>query len=349
MPLAIACDTKSMRRSRASLLVLLSVPLSIAPASCTGDDDYDEPTDAGPKADATLPVDSSTGAPDGAFEASQDGAGDSGNVDRGPTVMPFSGDPSGLYWDNGVGAALYIADDKNNRIAKWTDSAGFGVAASLPDPPDGGGGLGQVVRLLDGTLLVTRFGFGFAGGILIVTPQGDAGLVTAADAGLDPTRRRIGLGILPDGTIIDTFFKSTDAGRVGAVAKVNLINAKETDYVTSLQKPVGAIYVEGKIDVTDQDLGLLLRVGYDGGPYQPEAGATLDAPDALCVGPDGSVFVGSVNGFVYQVSRGGAVTTLATGLEQVHGVAYDSAHKRLFVSEHDSAGAAHAIRIYPIP
>jgi hypothetical protein len=40
---------------------------------------------------------------------------------------------------------------------------------------------------------------------------------------------------------------------------------------------------------------------------------------------------------------------VATGLEEVHGVAHDGAHERRFGSERDPAGGANAIRIHPIP
>ena len=79
--------------------------------------------------------------------------------------------------------------------------------------------------------------------------------------------------------------------------------------------------------------------------------ARIDGADLLCQGPDGTLFVGSSSGSVFQVARDGTVTMPFTGLKQARGCAYDGAHRRLFVAEHDpaDAGAAHTIRIFPVP
>lgn len=73
------------------------------------------------------------------------------------TSIPVDGDPNGLWWDEAA-ATLYVADAKNNRVLKWTDAAGFSTAAELPPTPPEGGGLGQVVKLADGTASPTSCG-----------------------------------------------------------------------------------------------------------------------------------------------------------------------------------------------
>ena len=51
----------------------------------------------------------------------------------------------------------------------------------------------------------------------------------------------------------------------------------------------------------------------------------------------------------FQFAMASTVTMVTSGLKEVRGVAYDGAHTRLFVSEHDPAGVANTIRILPIP
>jgi sugar lactone lactonase YvrE len=288
----------------------------------------------------------------------------------------FDGDPAGLWWDYGIGGGLYIADQGNNRIAKWTDAAGFVPAASLPGQADAGGALGQLVRLLDGRLIVTRPGAGTQGGVLVVSATGVASTVSAPDAGLKPTRQRVGLTFLPDNTLVDTYFVETDAGSSGALATLAL-TASEKDLLTGLTKPIGVVHSEGNLFVSDQALGAILKIGKAGGVYvtgdggDAEAGsadaakadsgdaaavaraavfAAIDRPGYLCQGPDGSLFVASLTGTVMQVSRAGVVSVVASGLKEPRGVAFDGAARRLFVADHDPAAAAQqSIRIYPIP
>jgi hypothetical protein len=364
--------------------------------ACGGDDSSNPTGDAGTNdgtvADVNVPDTNSGGdtspPPDtGTPDTGTDAGHDSGTFDRGPTTLPFNGDPNGVFWDPGVGAALYIADSASNQIQKWTDGAGFSVAAALPalaPLADGGPAtptLGQVIRLLDGTLLVTRFGFGQYGAIVVVTPNGDAGVVTGiVDGGPAPLsvkKRRIGLAMLADGTIVDTYFTPTPDGgpRVGAIAKVNLLAGTEKDLITGLEKPIGVTQgLDGRIYLTDQDFGYMIASPLTGGAFVDPDGGALDAgsdasdadaapvdagplpsfftgiasPDLVCQGPDGTFFAGSSAGTVYQISKTGAVTSFQTGLKSARGCAYDGAHKRLFVVEEDPAKTASAIRIFPV-
>lgn len=330
---------------------LTLVALSSAALVHCSDETTVNPVDAGKPADAT------------SDSATVEAAVDSGNVDRGPTQIPFAGEPNGLWWDYGTSPTLYISDDDNNRIMKWTDTGGLALSVQLPDPePDAGAGLGQVIRLVDGTMVVTRFGSGTGGAILVVDKNGDAGVLSPPDGGLSTARRRIGLGLLADGTILETYFTGGAGSRVGVVAKVNILTAKETDFISGFSNPIGVLFNENRIYVSDQDLNTLARSGLDGGSFDDAATpgdgggeggvvrefAPLDQPDLICQGPDGVIFAGSKGGTVYAIDRNAVVSSVATGLKEVHGCAYDGAHKRLFVAEHDAVGLTSAIRIYPI-
>jgi len=367
-----------MRRSALGLVVLGATAYAFS-VSCSGDDTSTpadgggEDASSGGSGDATA-ADSTTGG--GSDGAPGDAASpDAAHVDRGPTAIPYNGAPNGIFWDYGTKQALYIADERSTAVTKWTDQGGFSVAVTfpLPPPPDAGDdagdaapadagppGLGQVVRLLDGTIVVTEFGFGTTGAVLYTDKTGDAAVVPA----LSTKKRRIGLAMLPDGTLVDTYFVKGDAGPVGAVAKVTLTGS-EKDLVTGLAKPVGVVYNNGALAISDPMLGAVLRANAtDGGTVYPDgsvddAGNPLDggvgviaavaSPDLVCQGPDGILFAGgNSSGNVYRIAKDGSVTTVATGLKDVRGCAYDGEHKRLFVAERDATAGTAAIRIYPI-
>lgn len=266
-------------------------------------------------------------------------------IDRGPTRLPIEGDPNGILWD-ADDATLYLADDNNNRILRWTDASGFGLVAELPAAPASGPGLGQLGRTDDGTFVVTRFGGGTAGDVVYVTPDGVGHIVP----GLDAQRRRIGLSVAPDGTIYTGWFVRISTGdRVGAIGTLSLTGG-EPEVLTGFVKPVGVVATEDTLYVTDQDRGQVLRVPRASLDTQ-EVIAELPGPDLLALGPDGSLFTGTTRGEVVRIGPTGAVTVLATGFAAVRGVAYDPAGRRLFAVDHDtdeSDGVSHAVRILPI-
>lgn len=270
-----------------------------------------------------------------------DGGDASVMVDRGPRTMAIDGDPNGLWWEASE-QTLYIADDNGNRILRWTDAAGFSLVANLPAPSAQGAGLGQLVRTSDGTLVVTRFGYGTAGDIAFVTPAGDAHVVPS----LDPQRRRIGLTIAPDGRLFDSYFVRVASGTaVGAVAQLDLAGT-ETDVVMALQKPVGVLALADHLFISDQTLGQILQAPLSA-PGSFTVLATLTGPDLLAPGPNGSVFTGGASGTVSRIDSAGQVSVLVSGLLSARGVAYDADHARVFVAEHDPNNVANTIRILP--
>ena len=297
-----------------------------------------------------------------------DSGADAG-IQRGPLKIPLPNamvaSPNGLFWQYGADPALYIADDGKFEITRWDDKKGFSTAVTLPDPPMDGGGLGGLVRLEDGTFFVTRFGFGVGGGIIYVAATGDAGDIP----GLDVTRKRIGLTLLPDGTLATTYFKGQGASAQGAIAKLTAFTGNEKDFITNLVKPVGVQYNELRLFTTDQFQGYVVQSTSltAGGQFQnPQDGGTdaggVDAGDggglpndwidlangdALCQGPDGTLFAATSDGSVYQLGRDGSKKSVVSGLTRPKGVAYDGANHRLFVSDFDAVNGS-SIHILPI-
>ena len=265
--------------------------------------------------------------------------------------LAIDGDPNGLYWD-ATSSTLYIADDGNNRILTYTDAAGLVQFANLPAAPASGPGLGQLIPLPDGSLLVTRFGYGTTGDVVQVMPNSSGGATSAIIPNLDPTKRRIGLARADDGTIFDTYFTKNGTGYVGAVASLTLAGV-ETDVVTGLQKPVGVLVIGPTFYMDDQDTNELYTtpLTFDGGasPGTLTEFAQLPDADLLCVGPSGTIFSGGADGNVRQIDSSGNVTVFATGFTAARGVAYDAANGRLFIANHVGASGPNTIEVRPVP
>ncbi len=277
----------------------------------------------------------------GTEDAAEQGSG----VQRGPALLAVEGDPNGLWWDDAT-QTLYVADDAGNRLLRWTDADGFALVEALTPAPEQGAGLGQVVRTSDGTLVVTRFGHGTAGAVVVVPPSGGAQDVP----GLAVERRRIGLTLASDGQLYDSWFVRQSSGdRVGAVGALSL-SGTESEVITGLKKPVGVLAVGRTLFVSDQDLGQVLQAPL-GEPSSYTVLAAVPSPDLIAAGPDGAIFTGSEGGLLYKLEPSGAASVFHSGFDTVRGIAYDPSHRRLFVVDHvghEAQGVTHSIHILPV-
>lgn len=347
--LATATDAHPYRSFR-PLFALFTLPLLVACGGCDGGTGTASASSGGAST-STSSGGASTSTSSGSGEATtsstgttsgSSGSGDAGpKVDRGPTTIPLDGDANGLFWDAAAGT-LIIADDNHNRLLTWTDGGGIAVLADLPPAPPNGAGLGQVVKTKDGSLLVTRFGYGIAGDVVYVAADKSTGKVP----NLDPARRRIGLAVSSDGAIFDTYFVKGASGQIGAVARLDL-SGTETDVLPSLKKPVGVLVSGANLVVSDQSASTVVTAPI-AAPDKSTVLAHLEGPDLLCEGPNGSFFTGSTTDELRQIASDGTVTAFARGFLSVRGVAYDAVNKRLFAAEHDPAGKANTLRIVPL-
>ena len=264
-------------------------------------------------------------------------------IERGPRALPLDADPNGIRWD-AASKTLFLADDQNNRVLQWTDAGGVSLVAELPPAPANGAGLGDLVRMPDGTLVVVRFGGGTAGDVVFVRPDGSSGTVP----GLKPERRRIGLTLAQDGQLYVTYFVRVNNVNVGSVARLTL-EGSEQEVIGALQKPVGVLAVGDSLFVSDQLAGKIYRAPL-ASPQEYTTYATLPSPDLLALGPDGSLLTGSREGKVFRITSSGEVRVLAAGFQQPHGLAYDAENRRLFIADHDgdtSNGTTHFLQIIP--
>jgi hypothetical protein len=275
--------------------------------------------------------------PDGGTDAAADAA-------TIPTTASISldGDANGLYW-NAATSTLYIADNANNRILSYTDDGGVTKFADLPAASASGPGLGQLIPLLDGSLLVTRFGFGTTGDIVQVMPDATSTILPKLDA----THRRIGLARADDGTLFEAYFVKNGASYVGSIAKFTLAG-DETDVVTGLQKPVGVLAFGTTLFFDDQSNNALYTTPL-ASPGALAQFAPLPNADLLCAGPNETVFSGGADGSVRQIDASGTVSVFATGFTAARGVAYDDANHRLFIANHVGASGSNTIEVRPVP
>ncbi len=271
-------------------------------------------------------------------------------VDRGPTDVRLSFEPSALYWD-APSQTLYIST-ASNQIVRWTDGAGLELFATVPfGLAPHTGDLGGLVRLSDGRIVAAVAGAGVNGGVVVVSADGTT--VTAVP-GLQQARQRVGLTLAQDGTLYDDWF--TGSGTMnpkGGVSKLDL-STGELDVLLGLKKPFGLVVNSAALFIADQPQNEIVQMplsnmNVDGGTTTVLA--SLTTPDFLALGPGSDLFASGPE--VYRVASDGTVSQFAPEMRKVTGLAYDGDHTRLFVGDPDAkfnadAGISAVLHILPV-
>ncbi len=298
------------------------------------------------------------------------GSGD-GGTDAGYTTLQFdptgTGSPDAIYWDD-TKHVLYIVDDTNNQVWTYTDSAGFVKYATVPDNPalDDAGHtkLNGVTELADGTLVITRFGYGAGGALYTVSPDGG----TATVPNVPAARKRIEVTVDPSSGVIysDSFTGGGGAAPAGEVETVNLATGT-TAYATGFGKTVGLLVQGSAVLVSDQTNNVIVavptdpsQIGDSGATLVDGAAfpvyATLSGPDQLSPGPNGTIytdqFQSSYDGGgpqVRQIAPDGGVTVLFPTVQftSLSDVAYDGTNHRLFVVDNNGT-TVRTIKVFPV-
>jgi hypothetical protein len=263
-------------------------------------------------------------------------------------VVPLPGGANALLWDAAT-STLYLTDSNVDAVLRWTARGGIETVGTLP-PATAGVGLGAMVRLADGTTLIASFGFGKQGTLFALAADGTATALT----GLDSSRRRIGLAQDTSGVLYSAYFVSAHGdGPTGGVAKVSITGnvATETEIAgastsAGLHKLVGLVATPGALFVADQSQKAVFKIAVPG--FAISRIANVPAADMLALLPSGDLLAAS-GSTILRITQAGTVTPLPhTGFEQVRGLAYDPAGKRLFVVNHSlTVGIPDKLHILP--
>jgi hypothetical protein len=364
------------KRALAFSLVVIGSSVAAFLACGSSSNNNNGTSDAG-KSDSGGGLDSSS-ATDTGSAADTGSATDTGSPtdggDGGPgyITLPFdpsgTGSPDAIYWDN-TKQILYIVDDTNNQVWTYTDAAGFVKYAQVPDNPalDDAGHtkLNGITELADGTLVVTRFGYGVGGALYTISPDGGASTTVP---NVPANRKRIEVTVDPaTGTIYsDSFTGGGGSAPAGEVELVNLTTGTTT-YATGFGKTVGLLVQGSSILVSDQTNNVIVSVPTDpsliaDGGGGPAAGgtfpvyATVQGPDQLSPGPNGTIytdeFLSSTDGgspTVRQIAPDGGVTVPWPNISftSLDDVAYDATNHRLFVVDNNGT-TVRTIKILPV-
>lgn len=263
---------------------------------------------------------------------------------RGPRTIELAGPANGLLWD-GASSTLFLTNGDTNQLMKFTDADGAAMVSQFP-ATTGGASLGDMVKRSDGSILTANFGFGMGGSLFSTT-----GGTTTQLTGLATNRRRIGLSQDSAGLLYDTYFISAGMGmQNGFVAQVTLDGgggATEADIGSGFKKVVGLVATPDAVFVSDQTQKTIFKIAIPGNAVTTVTDQLVSA-DLLIMMPNGDLLTGGATD-VYRVTQAGTITSIFTGFEQVHGLAYDSTLKRLFIVEHSATpGTKDKLHIRPL-
>ncbi|MGN6106637.1 MAG: hypothetical protein ACTHU0_16140 [Kofleriaceae bacterium] len=266
---------------------------------------------------------------------------------RGPASFELSGGANGLLWD-AASSTLYLTDNDANALVEWTAAQGLRSVGTFP-AATAGISLGDLARRTDGTILTPSFGFGTQGTLFAMAPDH----TSSALAGLDPARRRIGLAQDASGALYTAYFVGGGGGMpTGGVARVEISggDATETELAggstsAGFKKLVGLVATPSALFAADQTTKMIYRIALPGGAVTPLA--TVPSVDLLAILPGGDLLTGGTG--VHRITQTGQVTTvIPSGFEQVRGVAYDPALRRLFLIEHSATvGVPDKLHVVP--
>jgi hypothetical protein len=261
-------------------------------------------------------------------------------VEPGFETIEVAEDPNGLAFSE----ALYIADARSGAIVHL--SATPRRVATIER-----GGLvtssrvGGLVRARDGSLFVTRVGFGGAGAVFRIERDGKKTMLT----GLSPEGWRIGLAIAGHTLYATQYFKALAGPHDGSIIAIDLRDGSVATWLDGFVKPIGIAHLGHAAVVTDAKQRVVFLVDIeDGNAVACRPLAThLCRPDSVCAFDRESVLVTAYDdtarrGSVYRVWLDGRTREVAGGPWEPRGVATDG--ERAFVSSRKGG----AVLVIPI-
>jgi DNA-binding beta-propeller fold protein YncE len=253
--------------------------------------------------------------------------------------------------------AIYLTDDATSSVLRSTDGHAFSRYAEVPTAAGQAASLSQIAFDAEGNLLVERFGFGTAGGLFSIAGADHV----VALAGLDPTRRRLGLASAGAHRALSTWFKG--GGEGSATGGLSLVTydaatgeARERDLVTGLGKPVGVVVLGDKVFVADQARNVIVSASLPTllAAAQPVAGmdtyARIAHPDLMAADPaTGALYTRCNAESVCRIAADGTVSEIASGFHDARGVALNPSRHVLYVVDRAASGGTSSLRSVALP
>jgi hypothetical protein len=241
-------------------------------------------------------------------------------------IITVGADPNGLAL--GPHGELYVSDGRDGAIGRIDGDRARRVA-----PIDSGGvittnRISGLAVAPSGTLFVARLGYGRAGAVFRVDPDGQP---EALDA-LSPRFWRLGVCYDARAHAIYTtqFLKSWSGAFEGSVVRVDLATGASTTVVERLLKPVGVAVVGSALVVTDARDRAVYRIDRNGDAevWRTALPCGGERPDSVCAVDAGSVLVTTYDdnlrrGSVRQIWLDGRMRVVASGPWEPRGVACD--------------------------
>ncbi len=248
--------------------------------------------------------------------------------------IPVRADPNGLAFDQHA-EQLFVADAQTGAILRLDGDMQRKVATI-----DSGGvvarsRIGGVAVTPYGTLFVTRLGYGRAGAVVRVEPDGSMEALER----LPVEVWRIGLvyDAHEHALYVAQFRKAVSGPYDGAIVKLDLATGDAEIVVEDLHKPVGVAKVGDALVVTDARARMVYRCDRTPGRAATRTVIAhgIDRPDSVVAASPDSVYVTTFDeaarqGAVRQIWLDGRARIVALGPWEPRGIATDG--DRIFVS-----------------
>jgi sugar lactone lactonase YvrE len=255
-------------------------------------------------------------------------------------------DPNGLAYDRHTDT-LFVADGYSGAILR-IDGPGQRRIATI----DSGGGLttnriGGLAITPYGTLFVTRLGYGAAGTIFRVEPDGQ----TEALEKLPARYWRLGVTYDPaeHALYATQYLTSKHGAHGGEIVVIDLVTGEPSTILDGFARPIGIVKLGATLVVADARQRAVFRVDLVAGRavQRLQLVADIGRPDSLCGCSQDSVLVTSYDeeterGSVRRLWLDGRTRGIASGPWEPRGVATDG--HRVFVASRRSG----RILVFPV-
>lgn len=199
-----------------------------------------------------------------------------------PDLRPIivHADPNGVAYDP-YGEALYIADGNAGAVIRVRGETHERIA-TIPNEGVVSDRLAGLAVIPDGTVFVTRVGYGTSGSVFRIEPDGTFAAITH----LAPELYRCGITYdARQHVLYVTQFRRPRSGPIaGAVIEIGLLDNDVSPLVEGFVKPVGVARIGDTLVVADAGHRALFAVELRDGRVRAkrELARDLDRPDTLC-------------------------------------------------------------------